>query len=308
MVVIAAFAFGAPAFCASSRTVSPVVLPFAIEEIYGKRPVVAVRLNDHPFKMVIHSNAGFSAQLPHDVARRAAVSIVRHSGDFGIEGPGKVSVLGRDEGVLPRLQVGSRTYSDVAVSVFETPGEQSTGMLGLDWIAARRLVIDYPRHRIVLDSSAKDGIRLRRTLVGQGYRAIPMRRNADGRYTVAVTLEATTRPMTVSTVAGLTIDQTFARAAGVELGVVINDDYGPRGAKVSTYATRRPITLTIGPWRSTPIADAGVLDNAAYMSKPRSPEDGNGGMLGADFLIANRAVVDFGSGVLYLRRPGHSSP
>ena len=46
--------------------------------------------------------------------------------------------------------------------------------------------------------------------------------------------------------------------------------------------------------------EAFIKDTYAYSKRTR-PADANGGMIGADFLIAHGAVIDFGSKTLYLR-------
>ena len=65
------------------------------------------------------------------------------------------------------------------------------------------------------------------------------------------------------------------------------------------YLSRDPVVLSLGTWRACPSA-AVVYDLYAYSASERSAGPREGGMLGADFLIAHGAVVDFGSRTLYL--------
>lgn len=278
------------------------VIPFQVREISGKRPVVHVQLNGHGFDMVVHANAAFFMQINHAEAKTVRVEGAQHAGSFGIEAPGKVSTLGLDRARLGLLKIGDKQYRDVPVSVFETPGKQP-GMLGLDWIRASRAVVDFGKSQLVLDPSTTQIVALRQHLLSNGYVAIPIREEpGTGKYEVDVSIGDATRRMMISTVAALNIDEDFARAGGVKSGKVIGRNAGPKGATENAYSTAQPVTLRIGQWTSDPINNAVVEDVYTYASKERPLENPEGGLLGADFMIAYRAVIDFGGSVLYLKK------
>lgn len=268
------------------------------------RPVIDVQLNGHPNKMMVHSNASLYVQMIHRIATQVGVRDLRHQGAFGIEAPGKVSTLGRDEGVLDRLTIGDVTVTNVPVSVFETPEpDADVGMLGIGWIRANRVVLDYPGKRILVSPDATQISSLRARLLGAGYVALPMQFDEKAnRYTVSATLGRVERAMVVSTVGNLVIDEAFARQAGVKKGAIDREMAGPKGAQIYRYRTGQSIVVRIGTWSSKPVHDAAIEDVYAYASQARPDGEARGGMLGADFLAKAGAVIDFGAKTLYLRK------
>lgn len=279
-------------------------IPFKVEEIFGQRPVVDISLNGRAYRAMIHANAGFYLQINHAQAEAVGVEDMEHQGSYGIEAAGKVSALGRDTGVVGRLAVGSVVDRDVQVSVFETPGPEHDRvcMLGLGWISAHALVMDFARNQVTAPTDPDAAKALRERLLGEGYVALPMTRGEgkDGRYLVTGTIGKASAPMVVSTVSTLTLDTEFARRAGVTQGKLIGEFGGPSGATGSVYESRDPVVLRIGDWHARPLK-ASIEDTYAY-SKETRPADPIGGNIGADFLIAHGAVIDFGSKTLYVRR------
>lgn len=281
----------------------PASLPFAIEQHFGSRPVIDARLNGRPYRMIVHANAGSHVQINHAEARRLAVAGLTHSGDYGLEAPGQVSALGRDDGVLQSLEVAGRTHADVPVAVFERPAGPGEGMLGLPWLTENAVIIDYAAHRLILPENVAEAERHGQALAAEGYRAHALTRDpVDGRYLITARIEGQAMALVVSTVAGNDLDVAAAERAGLALGPVSGRWGGPGGAVGETRQTARPITFEVDDWRSPPTRFA-VYDLYAYAEKPRPyrASDGRAGVLGADFLIANQAVIDFGLGRLYLK-------
>lgn len=277
--------------------------PFQIEQLFGSRPVIDAMLNGRPYRMIVHANAGSYVQVNHAEARTLAVAGMVHRGDYGLEAPGQVSALGRDDGVLQSLEVAGRTRTDVPVAVFERPAGSAEGMLGLPWLTDNDVIIDYASNRITLPEDAAEAERYGQALEAQGYRPHAlMRDSADGRYLIVARIDGQSMPLVVSTVAGNDLDIAAAELAGIELGFVSGRWGGPGGAVGQTRQTARPVTLEIGAWRSLPTMFS-VYDIYAYAAKPRPylTADGRAGALGADFLIANQAVIDFGLSRLYLK-------
>ena len=103
----------------------------------------------------------------------------------------------------------------------------------------------------------------------------------------------------VGTVAQTVLDRGFVAAHRIALGPRIAVEAGPKGALVETWITKRVLPLSID-GADTPPAQPWVFDLAAYQSRRarRRPIDGS---LGAEFMLANRAVIDFGAGLLFLR-------
>ncbi|KAB7770043.1 hypothetical protein [Xanthomonas maliensis] len=276
------------------------VVSFRLEENAGRRPRVHAGFNGKPLEMEIHANAGLYMQLQHAFAKQVGVKILRHAGAFGIESPGQVSKLGRDEGEIADFNVGSTHLPHRPVSVFETPGEK-VGMLGLDWIRDNGIVMDYVKHQVVLNPSHETRQSLSKRMSKSGYVAIPMTENAKGRFVVPVTINDVTRAMTVGTVAGLILDSDFASAAHVEGKAGVSYG-GPGGATGLEYITDKPIYMMIDTWQSGPVIGIHIHDEYEYMGWPRPASGPTGGTLGADFMIANGAVIDFGAKTLYLKK------
>jgi hypothetical protein len=282
---------------ASSATV-----PLTIKTVSGHRPFIEIRLNGHSYSMMVHSNARFYMEISHAMAEQVGVKNVRHAGAFGIEAAGKVSPLGRDEATVDRLNIGSGELRDVPVSVFETP-TPTIGMLGLDWIRANRIVVDYAQREVRVNPTPEQTSRMRTALLSRGYVAVPMHISSEGGYyMVDVHLGSATRSMVVSTVAELFIDTDFAKVAGVEQGKVSGQYGGPKGATGNSYHTAKPVRISIGDWQSAPIKNAAIEDIYAYENEQRPADDASGGMLGADVLLAAGSVVDFGNRTLYLKK------
>jgi hypothetical protein len=100
------------------------------------------------------------------------------------------------------------------------------------------------------------------------------------------------------------VDAGFAAKAGIAVGVKTDDYAGPAGATGEVRAAREPVTLRIDGQALTPVP-AEVYDIYAYAStsRPSEEESLTGGYLGCDVMLSSRAVIDFGSGLLFLRLP-----
>lgn len=274
-------------------------IQFNIEISSGNRPVVSGRANEMNHKFEVHSNAGFYLQMSHRKAVDAGIDQLQHTGAYGIVSAGNLSSLGRDEGILRRLSIGQEIWHDVPASIFETMGDDTMGMLGLKWIESNGIVMDFPKQLLWV----KDQLELsdlRQSLIDSEHEEVSMWRDQEtGRYLVNVTLNNKTRAMIVSTVADLVIDAEFARTAQIKCGEQSGQCYGPTGAVIDTHGSEDAVQLAIGTWTSAPM-ECRVEDIYEYMASERPSTDSVGGMLGADFLIMHRAVVDFGSRLLYL--------
>lgn len=297
--VCAAVMIAGPALAEDGRS----RVPFDIEQHFGSRPVVEARLNGRPYRMIVHANAGSYVQVNHAEARALAVTGMVHAGEYGIAAPGQVSTLGRDDGVLQSLEVAGRTRIEVPIAVFERPAGSGEGMLGLPWLTANGVIIDYASRSITLPEDTAEAERYGQVLEAQGYRPHALTRDpADGRYLITALIDGQPMPLVVSTVAANDLDVAAVERAGLGLGPVSGRWGGPGGTVGETRQTARPVTLEIGDWRSPPTLFS-VYDIYAYAEKPRPyrATDGRAGMPGADFLIANQAVIDFGRSRLYLK-------
>lgn len=278
------------------------VIPFTIDEIFGARPVIDAVINGRPYRLVIHANAGSYLQINHAEAEKVGARNLHHQGTYGISAPGQLSPLGRDDGVVDQLKIGDWSTPTAPVAVFEVPAGGSQGMLGLPFLYENKVVVDFARRVLMLP---KDGSTASITseMAARGYRAHPMHRDAtDGRYLLMVTINGITAPMVVSTVATINLDTAFAERADVQTGKAIGTYGGPSGATGTIYRSENPIKFQINHWTSRPMIVA-IEDSYAYSNaqRPADATSARGGALGADFMIQNGAVIDFGNSVLYLK-------
>lgn len=287
----------------------PSVVPFTLLETGGSpRPIVLANINGHSIPMMIHSNAGFFAQLRHEDAANFGVSMVGGHKQYGIDQIGHVSTLGLDHGVAASLSVGGSIDHDAPINVFEIP-QSNLGMLGIGWINQNRVIVDY-RQKIAMIAPSTDQVRaLENELKRSGYVALPMSYDDQHkRYMVEATISHVTRPMNVATATTLVIDSSFADSAAVKRGDEKEPGYGPTGTRVANYALGEPVRVQIDGWTSPPLSKGDIMDTYGYIADPRpdDPSKANGGILGGDFLTMTQAVVDFGTRTLFVR--GSPSP
>lgn len=274
------------------------VIPFSVQQVSGSRPIVTVAVNGHEYPAMVHSNAGLFLQINHAQAAAVGVKDLKHKGSYGIEAQGKVSALGRDSGTVERLAVGDVVDRDAPVEVFEKPNDVT--MLGLSWIKAHGIIVDFANSKVVVPGGAETPKRIGALLKEAGYSAHAMRRDpVDGRYLVTVSISGAKADMEVSTVADGIIDTGFAARAGLQQGRILGQYGGPSGATGTVYETAEPVTVVIDAWHSQP-RKLMIEDTYAY-GKAERPADARGGNIGADFLIAHRAVIDFGTLTLYVK-------
>lgn len=283
----------------------PAVVPFTIVSSGGSsRPIVTARFNGHPMPMMIHSNAGFFAQLRHGQATEFGVVLTGQHEAYGIDRPGHVSDLGLDRGVVARLAVGRHADANAPVVVFEVP-QARLGMLGVGWISRNRVILDYAHKQAIIASTPTDAATRGQVLRRAGYVGLPMTYDdVERRFRVNATIDGVTRSMAVASASALTIDSEFARAAHLRSGRESNHGMGPTGTRVADHALAAPVRIAIGDWLSPPIGDATIMDTYGYsdQKRPADPERADGGDLGGAFLTTTGAVIDFGSRVLYVRR------
>jgi hypothetical protein len=292
----AAMLAAAVLFCGAAA--ADQAIPFKMLEISGPRPVVTILVNGRKYHAMIHANAGPYLQINHAQAKAVKARGMAHKDSYGIVAPGKVSALGRDTAVIDRLAVNGVVDRDVPVSVFEKPTD--VAILGLPWITWHGLVMDYPRSQAIVPDAPDSAAKLRARLLATGYTAHAMRLDPkDGRYLVTVAVGKVPASFVVSTVAEATLDTAFARRAGIAKGKMIDTYGGPSGATGEVFETKEPVVLSVGRFKAK-ARKLPIEDTYAYMKAPR-PANPRGGMIGADFLIAHQAVVDFGAKTLYLK-------
>jgi hypothetical protein len=148
-----------------------------------------------------------------------------------------------------------------------------------------------------LPEKDEDAALERSVIKGRGYIPHPMKWNtATGRYYVEGTINGVRASFDVSTVSNNVVDLAFARSAGIGLGPVVGQAGGPKGSLTDQYITKRQVSIAINGQTTAPTQPL-VWNIAAYDTKAQSDEQVT---LGAEFMLANGAIIDFGGEVLYL--------
>lgn len=299
--VLASFA-AAAAF--TSLAISPAVAavswtPAKFRTISGIRPFVEARLNGKPFLMMVHANASFYAMTTHANAASIGLADLKQSGRYGISADGHVSELGIAKTTLSSLQIGDDEAKDVSLQVFEIPDPTMQGMLGVQWLRARRVLVDYDKGRIGTSVSAQDTEAEDQRLLSEGYIAHRMTWDEDGNaYRVSGSVDGTPVEITVATVGESLLDTDFARSAHVELGPVVDQFGGPSGSVGDIFITRHEVSFVVDGQVTAPV-QARAWNVGAYDAHIRKQEDK--ARIGSDFMLANQAMIDFGSATLFLR-------
>jgi predicted aspartyl protease len=279
--------------------------PFKLREVSGIRPFVAVALNGVPFEFMIHANAGFFAMTGHANAASAGIGPIASTDPaYGITAPGQVSQMGKGTAILKMLKVGDNIMNDVPLKVFETPQEQKMdGMLGIGWLRANHAIVDFSDLRLGVPRSEADSASLNTTLLEHGYAAYPLTWNgAKTEYSLTAEVNGKPASFIVSTVSHLVIDDHLAKQAGIKLTEPVGTYGGPTGATGHQYANASEVALTIGGKRAA-VPTASIYDIYTYDGEARPPEGEQiGGYLGAEFMLPNKAIIDFGNGTLYLEK------
>jgi hypothetical protein len=276
-------------------------VPIQFRHDSGIRPFVPVTMNGKPFLLMVHANAKLYAMTTHANADSIGLSHLGKTSDYGISSSGHVSELGRANITLGLLQVGTAKSSNVALAVFEIPQTPKTdGMLGIDWLRDEHVIVDYDSYRIGVPDNAEASKSEDEALLLRGYVAHRMTwdPSAKGFY-VMCQINGVSARFGVSTVAETVVDSVFARAAGFELGPIVDQNGGPKGALVDSFLFKRQVTIVLDGQNTAP-AQPLSWDLSAYSSvqRPTAPHDD--GFLGAEFMLANQAIIDFGTETLFI--------
>jgi len=278
---------------------SPVGMRAAVVRLVddsGPRGVIDVEVEGIVVPMLVHANAGFTVMLTHEALARVNGTQVEKESEFGLGADLRVSELGRGTTTLRSLTVAGTRLTAVRCEVFELPTTNWEGMLGVGWLAAVEPVVDLANRRLYLPSSRQRAEAVQ--LLGPGAATVPLSLDrGSGRFVGSVSVDpagATVARFVASTVAETILDIGYARRHGIELGAVVGEQHGPRGAVIANHRTARPVSFySAGAMIATLTAD--VHDVYAYSGAERSSgPDAIAGYLGADLLLTTGAVLDFG--------------
>ena len=297
VITAAALLAGTPATSRSSH------VPITWRTTSGTRPYAPVVLDGKPFLFMVHGGADAFAMTTHANAAKAGVTDLVQKGRYGIKKIGEVSSLGRADATAKTFAIGGVTTRDMPLQVFEIPQDPPVdGMVGIRWLRASKTFVDFAKSELIVPEGPTDADAERATLLKQGYVAHPMTWDAAvAQYAISAVVNGAPATMRVGTVSDDFLDEPFARAHGLALVQQDGTYGGPTGTTGHFYKTTVPYSLTLnGKPLLTDVAT--VFDTYAYEAKPR-PTTGvlAAGTFGADFMRRNQAVIDFGSGTLFLK-------
>src|SRR5437879_805442 len=179
------------------------------------------------------------------------------------------------------------------------------GLLGAREMTKFGMIIDCARQMLYINPNGPNTAvsqKLASFLSGRGFTRIPMRLDSGNHLEVPAVLNGHPTRLIVDTGAAVTtMDRRMASQAGVSIGAsgFVED---AREGRVDRLGTGDIKDLTIGDF-TIPRATVGVVNVSGEMLHSKSAEESNAGLIGAEYLAWNFAVIDVGGMALYLRHP-----
>jgi len=179
------------------------------------------------------------------------------------------------------------------------------GLLGAREMSKFGMIIDCARQMLYINPNGPSTAvsqSMASLLSGRGFTRIPMRRNSTNHLEVPAALNGHPTRMIVDTGAAVTtVDRMVASQAGVGIsGTRFVEDAGE--GRVERLGTGDVRELKIGDF-TIPKATLSVVNVSGTMLHAKSAEESNSGLIGAEYLAWNFAVIDVGGMALYLRHP-----
>jgi predicted aspartyl protease len=284
-------------------------LPIQFRQDSGTRPFIPVLINGKPFLLMVHSNASSYIMTTHANAATAGMTNLGKDASYGISSPGHVSDMGIAHTKLASLRISQTEVKDVPLEVHEIPQTPPTdGMLRIQWLRDQRILVDYDASRLGIPATPAEGEAEDRRLIAQGWTAHTMTWDPNAhRYYVQGKIDGHDAHMLISTIANIVVDSVWAKDNGEPLGARIDEGAGPQGSHVDEYAFKYVVSLSIQGEEMAPVWPE-ALDFYGYSSTPRPIGLHEDCYLGADFMLMNSAVIDFGTGVLFVKvtQPAHA--
>jgi predicted aspartyl protease len=183
--------------------------------------------------------------------------------------------------------------------------QHSNGLFGAREMNKFGMIIDCARQMLYINpngSSTSVSQKLASFLSGRGFTRIPMRWDSGNHLEVSAVLNGHPTRLIVDTGAAMTtVDRTMASQAGVGIsGTRFVEDAGE--GHVERLGTGDVKELKIGDF-TIPNATVSVVSVSGAMLHSKNAEESNSGLMGAEYLAWNFAVIDVGGMALYLRHP-----
>jgi predicted aspartyl protease len=194
------------------------------------------------------------------------------------------------------------TGSHVAQSIRQ---QHVNGLLGVREMRKFGMIIDCTRQMLFVNPNGPSGSvsqRLAGFLAGKGFTRIPMRMNSNDHFDVPGAINGHATRFIVDTGAATTlVDRRTMAQAGIGfaptgLGADAGDGTWER---ISSANVKE---LSVGDF-VIPNAEVSVANVASDVLRTKAATEANSGLLGAEHLALNFAVIDVGGMALYLRHP-----
>lgn len=183
--------------------------------------------------------------------------------------------------------------------------QSANGLLGLREMRKFGMIIDCTRQLLYVNpngSSESVSQKLAGFLATRGFTRVPMRLNSTSHFDVAGALNGQPTRFIIDTGSGTTlVDKGVAVRAGIGISsTILSAESGSGGyQRVGSGGVKE---LTVGTF-SIPKADVSVANMSREVLHSGSTAESNAGLLGAEYLAFNFAVIDVGGNALYLRHP-----
>jgi len=179
------------------------------------------------------------------------------------------------------------------------------GLFGAREMGKFGMIIDCTRQMLYINPngpSAAVSQNLAGFLSGRGFTRIPMRRNSSGHFDVPGALNGHSTRFIVDTGASTTLmDKKTAIQAGVGFaGTMFGTDAGE--GRLEPLGTGEIKELTVGDF-TIPNATVVAVNVSGDVLHSKTAAESNAGLIGAEYLAFNFAVIDVGGMALYLRHP-----
>jgi hypothetical protein len=179
------------------------------------------------------------------------------------------------------------------------------GLLGTREMSKFGMIIDCARQMLYVNPNGPDPAvsqSLASFLAAREFTRIPMRRNSSDHFDVPGALNGHSTRFIVDTGASTTlVDKKLAVEGGINLAATMfGADAG--GGRLEPLGTGVVKELTIGDF-TIPKAEVVAVNVSGDVLHSKTAAEMNAGLIGAEYLAFNFAVIDVGGSALYLRHP-----
>ena len=293
-----------------------------LERRFGNHLFVPVSINNKRAALMIDTGAPVTL-IDRSSAATFGLQVestsVNAGGAFGRRwehyGASMVKSIAMGNCVLTNVPVALSDESDMNTEIRSTPiGShiptlnrlpQLNGLLGSREMRKFGMIIDCTRQMLYVNPNRPSAVvseKLAGFLSGRGFTRVPMRLNSSNHFDVAGALDGHSTRFIIDTGSSTTVvDKKTATQAGIGAsGTRLVADAGE--GRVEHISRADAKELTIGGF-TIPNAEVAVANMSSEILHLKAAAESNAGLLGAEHLAFNFAIIDVGGMALYLRHP-----